>query len=313
VTRPLEHYFTIFDSSFLLQGLALHSSLQRHAGASHLWVVCGDREAEEALNRLSLPSVSILPLRELENADLLAVKPGRSRREYYWTLTPFGFDAVFRRSAEAARVTYLDADLFFFRSPDEILAELTESGKQILITEHAYAPEYDQTATSGRFCVQFLTFTSDERARAVREKWQQQCIEWCFAFPSEGRFGDQKYLDVWPENYDSLVHVYEKPKNTLAPWNAKQLIGPAGQDPIFFHFHGARLVSRRLVQLRGGYRIGRAARRFYSTYLAQLKMERDRMKAHGLAVRVQSPIRSPLDYLRILRSMIRRTIRFAWL
>ena len=313
MTRSVEHYYTIFDSSFLLQGLALHSSLQRHAGAFHLWVVCGDREAEEALTRLSLPSVSILTLGDVENADLLKVKPGRSRREYYWTLTPFGFDAVFRRHPEAARVTYLDADLFFFRSPDEILSKLTESGKQILITEHAYAPEYDQTETSSRFGVQFLTFTSDEPARAVREKWQQQCIEWCFAFPSEGRFGDQKYLDVWPEKYDTLVHIYEKPEDTLAPWNAKQLARPEGQDPVFFHFHGARLLSRRLVQLRGGYRIGTAARRFYSAYIGQLRIERDRVKAHRLHVRVRSPIRSPLDYLRVLRSLVRRTIRFAWL
>lgn len=308
-----EHYFTIFDSSFLLQGLALHSSLTRRAGNFHLWILAGDRETEETLEKLSLPFVTVVPIRELETTDLLAAKSGRTKREYFWTLTPFGFDAVFQRDATASRVTYLDADLFFLGSPQVILAEFSRSGKEVLITDHAYAPEYDQSGTSGRFCVQFLTFTSGERASVVRKEWQRQCLEWCFARHSEGRYGDQKYLDAWPVKYGSSVHIYTSPFHTLAPWNARYFEKLGSDDPVFFHFHGARVLSRRLVQLRGGYRVGQKARGYYESYRAQLAQERDRIESAGVAVRGTTIINSPLDYLRLARSILQGTIRFAWL
>lgn len=309
----MEHYFTIFDSSFLLQGLSLHSSLMKMGGDFHLWIIAGDQETEESLSKLNLKHASVIPLRELETQELLRVKPGRTRREYFWTLTPFGFDAVFQRASAASRVTYLDADLFFLGSPAIILDEFSESGKQVLITDHAYAPEYDQSATSGRFCVQFLTFTARADAAEVRREWQRQCLEWCFASPLEGRYGDQKYLDAWPRMYGTLVHVYTVPFNTLAPWNARYLENPGMADPVFFHFHGARVLSRRLVQLRAGYRIGRKARNYYTAYLSELRANRNRVEAAGIQIRSTRIIGSPLDYLRIFRSLLRRTIRFAWL
>jgi hypothetical protein len=34
----MEHYVTLFDSLFLPQGLALHMSMERHAGVYTLWI-----------------------------------------------------------------------------------------------------------------------------------------------------------------------------------------------------------------------------------------------------------------------------------
>ena len=39
----------MFDSWFLPQGLALHSSLQQHAGAYRLWILCMDDDTEQVL------------------------------------------------------------------------------------------------------------------------------------------------------------------------------------------------------------------------------------------------------------------------
>ena len=84
----MEHYVTLFDSLFLPQGLALHTSMQRHVKNYTLWILCVDDEAHRVLTQLRLPNVRLLQLSQLETEDLLLVKPGRSKGEYCWTLTP---------------------------------------------------------------------------------------------------------------------------------------------------------------------------------------------------------------------------------
>jgi len=154
--------------------------MERHVCEYVLWVLCVDDETHDVLQRLALPNVRLLKLSELETDELLSVKPGRAIAEYCWTLTPFAPRFVFETEPTVKRVTYLDADLWFRKHPKPIFDELDASGKCVLITDHAYAPEYDQSATSGQFCVQFMTFHRDG-GELVRQWWEERCIEWCFA------------------------------------------------------------------------------------------------------------------------------------
>jgi hypothetical protein len=235
----MEHYVTLFDSLFLPQGLALHLSMERHAGSYTLWVLCVDDDVYDALIRFNLPNIRLLKLSKLETPELLAVKSARSKGEYCWTLTPLAPRFVFEADAEVSRVTYLDADLWFRKNPTPIFKEFSASGKQVLITDHGYAPEYDQSATSGQYCVQFMTFTRNG-GELVRKWWEERCIEWCFARFEDGKFGDQKYLDDWPERFESSVHVLERQEWTQAPWNAIRY--PFSQG-IFYHFQGLRIAE----------------------------------------------------------------------
>src|SRR5580700_1649533 len=114
---PREHFVTLFDDSFLPIGLALYESLVAHAGPFRLWVVAIDDAVENHLSQLALPDLTVIPLRTLETPELLAVKPGRTRAEYCWTLTPFTAQAVFDRDPTARRATYVDADVFFSADP----------------------------------------------------------------------------------------------------------------------------------------------------------------------------------------------------
>jgi hypothetical protein len=141
-TSDVEHFVTLFDNNFLPMGLCLHQSLLAQGGPFRLWVICMDEQVESNLKRLALPHVETIPVREMEDERLLAVKPGRSRGEYCWTLTPFVSQAVFDRDKSVERVTYLDADLFFFGSPQPLFEELEQSGKDVMITDHAYDPRY---------------------------------------------------------------------------------------------------------------------------------------------------------------------------
>ena len=264
----MEHYVTLFDMGFAPQGLALHRSLQRHAGEHVLWVLCMDDEAAELLEALALPDIRTVRLAEIETDRLLAVKPGRNRAEYCWTLTPFTHDIVFDRDPSAQRVTYVDADVWLMADPSPVFDAFEASGAAVQITEHAYAPEHDQTATSGRYCVQFLTMDR-ERSIPIRGWWQDRCVEWCFARFEDGKFGDQKYLDDWPRRFGELVHVADPKSWFQGPWNATRF---PYSEAVAYHFHGLRLAEGGIVRpVEKCYEIpGPHLRRVYDPYLQDL-------------------------------------------
>ena len=269
--------------------MSLHDSLMAHAQPFHLWILCMDDMVEKQLMLISSPHVTLLPLREIETRELLAIKQGRSRGEYCWTLTPFTFQAVFDRDNSVKRVTYLDSDIFFFADPQILLQELENADKHVLITEHAYAPEYDfYLDLSGRFCVQFMTFRRTTEANKVMRWWQERCLEWCFDRHEEGKFGDQKYLDDWPARFADEVHVVQQKEKTLAPWNAeyfeKKLFGKL--EPVFYHFQAFRIICRNEVRLYGGYIIGNDGMRLYDAYLAAIRTSLARMKRF----RIKTPV-----------------------
>lgn len=308
----MEHYVTLFDSFFLPQGLALHRSMQRHAGSHTLWMICVDEEVFEVLTRLQLPNVQLLQLGQLETAELLGVKPSRSRGEYCWTLTPFAPRFVMDRAPGVKRVTYLDADLFFFDSPQLLLQELEDSGKSVLITEHAYAPEYDQTKLAGRFCVQFMTFENNEAGAKVMRWWQEKCIEWCFNRYEEKRFGDQKYLDEWPELFGSEVHILKQTMKTLAPWNVRmfEAAGGGSLSPVFYHFQELRIIAPNRVMLYTGYRIGNCGMALYDTYMQELGKVVGRIRAvHAVVKCIPSKPEKWLT-LRMIKRRLLGTVAF---
>lgn len=301
----MEHYVTLFDSLFLPQGLALHKSMERHVGDYTLWILCVDDDAHDVLTRLDLPRIRLLKLSSIETPELLAVKPGRGKGEYCWTLTPFAPRFVFEADAEVSRVTYLDADIWFRKSPAPIFREFDLSGKQALITEHSYAPEYDYSAINGQYCVQFMTFTRGG-GELVRKWWEERCVEWCFDRFEDGKFGDQKYLDDWPTRFEGLVHVLERQEWTLAPWNASRY--PYNQG-VFYHFQGLRIQEGRKFDL-GPIELPRPLiENVYEPYLNDMIDGIGMLKELGVGVRPQ--IRKP-SVVMLLKRFLSGIYRQRW-
>jgi len=296
----IERYITLFDRSFLPLGLALYRSLRAQAGKFHLWIICMDEEVERVFRELALPEVRLLPLSELEDDRLRAVKPGRSKGEYCWTLTPFAPSAVWDRDPQAERVTYLDADLYFFDRPQILLDEFDASGKHVLITEHAYAPEYDVTATSGRFCVQFMTFRRTAPGIEVLRSWQEQCLDWCFARYEPDRFGDQKYLDAWPKKFTDSVHIAAQKEKILAPWNASWFAATGPLAPVFYHFQGFRLVGETTVVCSVGYKLSAPVRHLYQAYVAEVRAVVSDLAKRGVTV---ARVPRPPGFMQVLRDL----------
>lgn len=246
---PTRHFCTLFDRNYLCRGLALYRSLARHCPDFVLHVLCMDALTLDLLRRLALPSLALIPLSDFEDPELLRVKPSRSAGEYCWTCTPSLPLHVLERVPEADLVTYLDADLFFFASPEPVFAEA--SAGSVTVHEHRYSAGLEHLqAESGRFNVGWVGFRRDEEALACLRRWRSQCLEWCFARAEAGKFGDQRYLEEWPGRYRGL-HILEHKGAGLGPWNiARHAVGGApgrvlvdDVEVVFYHFHGFKVFD----------------------------------------------------------------------
>jgi hypothetical protein len=271
-----------------------------------------DELVQAHLTQLNLPNISLIPLVEVETEELLAVKPNRSRGEYCWTLTPFTPQFVFDRDKSVQRVTYLDADLYFFDTPKLLLNEFEASCKHVLITDHAYSPEYDQSVTSGRFCVQFMTFLRTPSAKRVMAWWQGRCLEWCYARIEDGKFGDQKYLDDWPERFSTEVHVLKQVEKTLAPWNLRRFAKDnQNLKFVFYHFHSLRIVKSTKVVLYAGYSLGGISDDIYNRYLSVLKQSIATLASSNITVPTLPAKTNLMNILRFMKRSLLRNSRVA--
>ena len=286
--KHIEHFVTLFDSNFLPQGLALHASLERYLqGLYKLWILCLDDQVFDHLQCLGLANIGLLRLSKLETVELLQAKTTRTAREYCWTLTPFAPSFVFDFDKSIQRVTYLDADTWFLKNPTQIFSELEINGKAVLITEHAYAPENDQTKTSGKYCVQFMTFSRVD-GEVVRAWWEERCLEWCYARFEDGKFGDQKYLESFPKLFSNRVHIAQDLANFMAPWNATRF---SFKDAVLWHFHGLRIMKLfgEVKVYYGDYYLpAEVLKGVYAPYIQDIALAIEKLKIHDIKIPIQA-------------------------
>lgn len=280
----MEHYVTNFNLNFLPQGLALYKSMERHIETFRLWVVCMDEDCFNALQTLNLPNIRPINFISMESVAYKRIRAERTIAEYCWTVKPLNPYLVFSLDPMVDRVTSVDADLWFLRAPDPILREFSNSGRPVLVTEHGYLPQYDQSSTSGIFCSQWNTFLRNH-SEPLRKWWEERCFDWCFSRVEDGKFGDQRYMESWPMLFPDTVHSLSKPTLILAPWNAQDI---SLEDGIAYHFHGLRILDATQYVVKSFYSIsGDFEEKVYKPYLIDLANSIKKMKNIGLEIRSQ--------------------------
>lgn len=243
------HFCTLFDSGYLLKGIAMLTSLSRYCPGAHVHVLCMDALTCSILSRMGLPFVTCIMLDDVEDEALLEAKRDRGVAEYCWTLSPCLPWYVLQNNPTIDFITYLDADLLFYSQIQPLFDEIGDAS--IAIIEHRFSARLKDREVNGRFCVEWVSFRRDEQGLACLSRWRDQCIEWCYYRLEEGRMGDQKYLDEWPERYVSC-HILQHQGAGIAPWNYSQYrFGTDehgrhtvdGVPLIFYHFHQFQLLD----------------------------------------------------------------------
>ena len=251
----MNHYCTYFDRGFLIQGLTLWRSLARHDVDAVLWVLALDDFTAEVLRETGGTWMRVVSLAEVEAGDaaLAAAKANRSRVEYYFTLSPCWPRWLLEKHGARSgieRITYVDADMFFFASPEPVVAAMDAARASVLVTAHRFPPWLRHYERHGRFNVGLLSWRNDAAGRACLDDWRAQCLDWCHDRLEPTRYADQKYLDAWPEKLGAALLVLPHPGVNLAPWNwagsAMELSGGGvrvdREALVLFHFARFRPV-----------------------------------------------------------------------
>lgn len=257
----IRNYCTLFDINFLAKGLTLHNSLVKHSTTDwKLYILCLDEETYNLLKKLNLEKVSLISLDQIEDSELLIAKNNRNRTEYCWTLTPSLPLYLLNTKPEIDLITYLDADLFFYSSPEQIFEEFVNNS--ILLIPHNLPPEKkEKEKVVGKYNVGMMIFRRDQSGLTCLNWWRLQCNNWCYEVPEEGKLGDQKYLDYFEEKF-SNVYILHHPGANLAGWNIKNYRGKINKinnavyvnnkPLIFFHFSSFKLYNSRSTFLPNG-------------------------------------------------------------
>ena len=243
-----KYFCTLFDSNYLIKGLTMIKSLSEFCEDFDIYVLCMDNQTKCLLEKINIRQVKCITLNEVENKALLHAKTTRSKTEYCWTMASNFTWYVMERFKEIKLITYLDADLLFFSDVEKIFEEINDAS--IAIIEHRFSPPFKSLEVNGRFCVEWNSFRRDEEGIKCLDKWRKQCLDWCYYKLEDGKMGDQKFLDKWPDEYNSC-HIIKATGAGIAPWNYSQYeiknehpnIKINGDKLIFYHFHQFQILN----------------------------------------------------------------------
>jgi len=273
-------YCTYFDHNYLRRGLLMLQSLRSVDAETPIFVLALSDLTATVLQDCAPPGVVVVTLTRLEVAfpELLTLKHERAGIDYVFTVKPFLVLHFFAESA-AESMMYFDSDRYFYADPRAALDQV--GAASIAITEHRFSPDRLALAKYGRFNSGWSMFRRDADGMACLRRWADDCLARCHDRVEDGRFGDQGFLNAWPDRYKSLAIVANKGIN-LAVWNVDNYaleecdgrLTADGDALVFYHFHGIRLQPDGGLAIwwpeRHGAADGLLRRLLYAPYLAQL-------------------------------------------
>jgi hypothetical protein len=298
------NFCTLFDSFYLTRGIAMYQSLEKVCDKFHLYIFAFDDASYHILKKLNFKHATIISLKEFEDEKLLAVKLGRSKAEYCWTSTSSTILHVIK-NYNVPSCTYVDADLYFYQNPKILFDEMGD--KSILLTLHRYPAKFNRSATSGIYCVQFITFLNNKDGLEALNWWRDACIDWCYDRYEDGKFGDQKYLDDWTTRFKG-IHVLQHLGGGLASWNVEQwpfvskteneiiFKDTVKNEAVFYHFHHVRFFKNDIVDLGWRHPTMPVVANLYVPYIIELGQIEERVKSIDHAFNI------PLQDFKLIKS-----------
>ncbi|MEW9124566.1 MAG: hypothetical protein AB2421_17775 [Thermotaleaceae bacterium] len=233
----------------LYQGLTLYHSLCYNMESPQFFILCMDEEVHDTLLKLHLKNVTLIPVHQLENETLLALKQERKLNEYCWTLKPVLLEYVFEHYPHVGLLTYVDSDIAFFNNPAPIYNE--SDAHSVMLSRHNYTKSLDSIEPlCGTYNSGFLVFKRDINGLDALKWWKKKCLDWCFDYVEKNKFGDQKYLDAMGYKFKGVGDI-KTPGVNVGPWNDSRYktnihdgsVYINNVKLIFYHFAGLRLLS----------------------------------------------------------------------
>lgn len=278
-------FCTLFDRNYIFRGLALYDSIVKFCFNFELWILCLDDDCYNMLKKMNLKNTHLVLLKNIEDEELLKAKSNRSYPEYCWTLGSFFTNYVMVNN-DIDHIIYLDSDIYFFSSPESLYEEMGDAS--VLIIPHNYEKKLRYLENkSGKYNVAFIIFKNNDCGKRVLSEWKDKCLDWCYNKYEEGKFGDQKYLDYWQNDYN-CVYVSKNLGADVAPWNVSKyqiekkenFVFANNQKIIFYHTHTLRITKDKGIQLASSfYNFSKNVREYiYDEYIKNVSDIIERVK-----------------------------------
>lgn len=148
-------------------------------------------------------------------------------------------------------VAYLDPDIRIFGSIEEIAHRAREHG--VVLTPHFTAPlprdehkpSEEDILIAGTYNLGFIGLGDGETTHALLDWWSERLEHHCLNDPEQGRFVDQRWIDLAPGIWPG-IDVLRDPTFNVAYWNLPtrrlEIDGEGylvdGEPLRFFHFSG---------------------------------------------------------------------------
>lgn len=281
-SNPL--YFTLSDANFAPRTLAMLNSLRRFDSTSDIIFVTVGNFPENFASVFESIDVRIVNLDDLiEPSKLDYIQGSRSYLSSLWTYPSILLDQFIGEQTGYSDIVYLDADLYFYGDPNICWDEIPVGN--IAIVRHNFSERLASAfPESGEFNVSWVSIPTTDIGRRCAREWADECYELCPDVPVEhlGRvvYGDQRYLDTWPDKFRGALTIFKNPGVGLAPWNFEnyniqhdEIWKVNNHKLVFFHFSShqfgfflARKMGRTYSQ------VSKVPRRLYKDYEKELTL-----------------------------------------
>jgi hypothetical protein len=243
----MNHFCTYCDQGYAARLLCLYESLASQGEPFRLHVLCFDAKTEAVIGAVGRTDLVAVPLADVlaYDPEFAAVRGRRTPVEFFFTATPVLVRYCFAQEPGADRMTYLDADLFFFGPASLVFAE--QGDASVGLVSHRFPGRLAGRLVYGTYNVAWVSFRRDRDGLAALAWWRERCLDWCHDRLDDGRFADQGYLDEFPKKFGN-VRVLDHPGINAAPWNMEG-VSISDRDGVlwakegrllFYHFQGIR-------------------------------------------------------------------------
>ena len=284
---------TLSDYGYLDRGLALYASLvQLHEDQFTLYYLCLDKKTYEKIG--NLPGIEAVLLEDnLEHFGLQGQQ--MTREQYCWSLASRFCQYLFKEE-KVADILYIDADIVFYLPLDRIYWDIGD--KSIGIIPHGHNKKGSK---AGMYNVGIIYFKRCGAGERCLDFWVD-----CVMNPSNkyrkkyGTCGDQKYLELFEDEFPREVAIIENSVSYGAPWNFHLFSYEEDFEKtrvcyfksrktymVFAHFShfSPDYINDKYKMVSGGYRTNRFARvpevkKLYVDYFERLKKERSCVDGH---------------------------------
>ena len=236
---------TIFDKNYIVRTLAFYDALCKVEKECIFWFACMDQETKHIMSILDLPRVKLFTIEDMGDTELLGTKSGRSYAEFVFTSKSAAMHYVMNKIPDGDALVFSDNDVIYFSSPKNILNRIASLGKSIAIVPHRFPKEKEyMNERVGRYNAGLVYFIAGENSRLCIRDWRKECVNWCYLKYENGRFGDQLYMNAWPEKYTGVYEIPDKGVNvgswSLSNWKVSKKEGIFYIDEsllVCYHYH----------------------------------------------------------------------------